>query len=106
MGLFEKQGFVVTPAACGYESQHTPAQAWAQSTPFDFLPTAKALLITTQALDEVAGAAGANGREIVFQEFRQRVPEYETGSKVDFMHNHSVPRAVMSMPVTIPGRGV
>ena len=44
--------------------------------------------------------------EIVFQEFCLRVPEYETSSQVDFMHNHSVPRAVMSMPVTIPGRGV
>ena len=55
VGLFEKQGFVVTPVACGYESQHTPAQAWAQSTPFDFLPTAKALLLSTQAVEEVAG---------------------------------------------------
>ena len=55
VGLFEKQGFVVTPVACGYESQHTPAQAWAQSTPFDFLPSAKALLLSTQAVDEVAG---------------------------------------------------
>ena len=55
VGLFEKQGFVVTPVACGYESQHTPAQAWAQSTPFDFLPNAKALLLSTQAVEEVAG---------------------------------------------------
>mgnify|MGYP003487518409 FL=1 len=53
--LFEKQGFVVTPFPCGYESQHTPQQAWEQATLFDFLPTAKALLITTQAVDEVAG---------------------------------------------------
>ena len=55
VGLFEKQGFIVTPVACGYEAQHTATQAWARSTPFDFLPTAKALLVTTQAVDEVAG---------------------------------------------------
>lgn len=53
--LFEKQGFVVTPFPCGYESQHSPRQAWEQATLLDFLPTAKALLITTQAVDEVAG---------------------------------------------------
>lgn len=55
VGLFEKQGFAVTPVACGYESKHKLEQIWAQSTPFDFLPTAKALLITTQVVDEVAG---------------------------------------------------
>ncbi len=55
VGLFEKQGFVVTPVACGYESKHTPSQAWAESTLFDFLPTAKSLLLTTQAVDEAAG---------------------------------------------------
>lgn len=55
VGLFEKQGFTVTPVACGYESQHKPAQIWAESTFFDFLPTARALLTTTQAIDEVAG---------------------------------------------------
>lgn len=43
--------------------------------------------------------------EIVFHEFCLRVPDYETGSDVEFMHNHSVPRAVMSMPVSISGRG-
>ena len=53
--LFEKQGFVVTPVACGYDSQHTPTEAWARSTPFDFIPSAQALLITTQAVEEVAG---------------------------------------------------
>lgn len=55
VNLFKKQGFVVTPAPCGYESQHTPQQIWEQATLFDFLPTAKALLVTTQAVDEVAG---------------------------------------------------
>lgn len=55
VGLFEKQGFVVTPVPCGYESKHTPQQAWEQRTFFDFLPTAKALLITSQAIEEVAG---------------------------------------------------
>ena len=53
--LFEKQGFVVTPFPCGYESQHTPQQAWEQATAFDFIPTARSLLITTQAIDEVFG---------------------------------------------------
>ena len=55
VALFEKQGFVVTPVACGYESKHRPSQAWEQATLFDFLPTAKALLITTQAVDEAVG---------------------------------------------------
>jgi uncharacterized SAM-binding protein YcdF (DUF218 family) len=55
VGLFEQQGLIVTPVACGYEAKHTSAQAWAQSTLFDFLPSAKALLLTTQAVEEVAG---------------------------------------------------
>jgi uncharacterized SAM-binding protein YcdF (DUF218 family) len=55
VGLFEKQGFVVTPVACGYESKHRPLQAWKQPTVFDFIPTARSLLITTQAIDEVFG---------------------------------------------------
>lgn len=55
VGLFEKQGFVVTPAACGYEAKHTPRQTWEQKTLFDFLPTSKALLVTTEAVDELAG---------------------------------------------------
>ncbi|MDP9132114.1 MAG: YdcF family protein [Nitrospirota bacterium] len=55
VGLFEKQGFVVTPVACGYESKHTPSQIWTQSAFFDFLPTVKALLVTTQVVDEVVG---------------------------------------------------
>ncbi len=55
VGLFEKQGFVVTPVACGYESKHHPQEAWKQKTVFDFLPSAKGLLLTTQAIDEAAG---------------------------------------------------
>jgi uncharacterized SAM-binding protein YcdF (DUF218 family) len=55
VGLFEKQGFIVTPVACGYESKHTPMQAWTQSTLADFFPTVRALRITTQAVDEVVG---------------------------------------------------
>lgn len=55
VGLFERQGFVVTPVACGYESKHQPLQAWEQATAFDFIPTARSLLITTQAIDEVFG---------------------------------------------------
>lgn len=55
VGLFEKQGFQVTPVACGYESKHHPQQAWEQKTVFDFIPTARALLLSTQTIDEVAG---------------------------------------------------
>ncbi len=55
VGLFEKQGFVVTPVTCGYESTHRPQEAWGQTTAFDFIPTAKALLLTTQAIDEAVG---------------------------------------------------
>lgn len=55
VGLFEKQGFAVTPVACGYESTHHPQQAWEQKTGFDFLPTVRALLVSTEAIDEVAG---------------------------------------------------
>ena len=55
VGLFEKQGFLVTPVACGYESKHTPLQTWEQKTVFDFIPTVKALLLSTQAIDELAG---------------------------------------------------
>ena len=55
VGLFQKQGFVVTPVACGYESTHHPQQAWEQKTVFDFIPTARALLLSTQSIDEVAG---------------------------------------------------
>lgn len=55
VGLFEKQGFTVTPVACGYESTHRLQQAWEQKTLFDFLPSARALLLSTQTIDEVAG---------------------------------------------------
>lgn len=55
VGLFEQQGFTVTPVACGYESRHRPRQAWEQTTVFDFIPTAQALLLTTQTVEEVAG---------------------------------------------------
>ncbi|ULA61757.1 MAG: YdcF family protein [Nitrospira sp.] len=55
VGLFEKQGFTVIPVACGFEAKHHPRQAWEQKTLFDFIPTAQALLISTQTIDEVAG---------------------------------------------------
>ena len=55
VGLFEKQGFTVTPVACGYESTHHPQQTWEEKTVFDFIPTARALLLSTQTIDEVAG---------------------------------------------------
>lgn len=54
-GLFEKQGLVVTPVACGFEVQHRPHEAWARATYYDFIPTVNALLLTTQAVDEVIG---------------------------------------------------
>lgn len=56
VALFEKQGFLVTPFPCGYESKHSPQQLWEQKTLSDFLPTSKALVITTQAIDEVVGS--------------------------------------------------
>ena len=55
VGLFEKQGLVVTPVACGFEAQHRPQEAWARATLFDFIPTVNALLLTTEAVDEVIG---------------------------------------------------
>jgi uncharacterized SAM-binding protein YcdF (DUF218 family) len=55
VGLFEKQGLVVTPVACGFEAQHRPKEAWARATFFDFIPTVNALLLTTEAVDEVIG---------------------------------------------------
>ena len=55
VGLFEKQGVVVTPVACGFEAQHRPQEAWARATLFDFIPTVNALLLTTEAVDEVIG---------------------------------------------------
>ncbi|MDR4471183.1 MAG: hypothetical protein MRJ92_00565 [Nitrospira sp.] len=55
MGLFEKQGLVVTPVACGFEAQHRPkGRTWARATFFDF-STVNALLLTTEAVDEVIG---------------------------------------------------
>ncbi len=54
-GLFEKQGLVVTPVACGFQAQHRPREAWARATFYDFIPTVNALLLTTQAVDEVIG---------------------------------------------------
>ncbi len=55
VALFQKQGFLVTPVACGYEAQHKAGRIWAESTFIDFLPTAKALAVTTEAIDELAG---------------------------------------------------
>ncbi|MCC2640415.1 MAG: uncharacterized protein K0S45_828 [Nitrospira sp.] len=55
VALFRKQGFVVTPVPCGYESKHRPLQIWEHLTFVDFLPSSKALVSTTQAIDEVVG---------------------------------------------------
>lgn len=55
VALFKKQGFFVTPVACGYEAQHKAGHIWAERTFFDFLPSAKALAVTTEAIEELAG---------------------------------------------------
>jgi uncharacterized SAM-binding protein YcdF (DUF218 family) len=55
VALFQKQGFSVTPKPCGYEAADRPGDVWARLTLFDFLPNYTALMITTQAVDELAG---------------------------------------------------
>jgi hypothetical protein len=51
----KNKGLWVTPVACGFESRHEALKDWKQTTLFDFIPTARSLLITTQAIDEVVG---------------------------------------------------
>lgn len=53
--LFEKQGFHVTPYACGFHAKHRVMEAWKDLTLFDFLPASWALQRTTEVAEEVAG---------------------------------------------------
>lgn len=53
--LFEKQGFHVTPSACGFHARDRASEAWEHLTIFDFLPTSWALLRTTEVIGEAAG---------------------------------------------------
>ena len=55
--LFEKQGFRVTPAACGFHARHRVTDAWEDLTMFDFLPASWALQRTTEVAEEVVGMA-------------------------------------------------
>ena len=53
--LFEKQGFRVTPSACGFHARHRLTDVWEDLTMFDFLPTSWALQRTTEVAGEAAG---------------------------------------------------
>ncbi len=55
IGHFENQGLSPTPAPCGYINANRFQDGWDQLDPFAFLPAAKALDLTTDALTEVAG---------------------------------------------------
>ena len=52
--LFERQGFAVTPAACGFAARHKPGD-FSDVSPFVLLPAAEAIVITTNAINEIAG---------------------------------------------------
>ena len=53
--LFEKQGFRVTPSACGFHAKDRVPDIWNHLTIFDLLPTSWALQRTTEAVGETAG---------------------------------------------------
>lgn len=53
--LFRKQGFDVLPYPCGYYARHHFADAWADVTLMDLLPTSWALARMTEAVEELAG---------------------------------------------------
>lgn len=53
--LFEKQGFRVTPSACGFHARHRVMDAWNNLTMFDILPASWALQRTTEVAEEAAG---------------------------------------------------
>ncbi len=53
--LFEKQGFRVTPSACGFHARERASEVWNHLTIFDLLPTSWALQRTTEAVGEAAG---------------------------------------------------
>lgn len=55
--LFEKQGFRVTPAACGFHARHRVTDLWNELTLFDFLPSSWALERTTEVAGEAVGMA-------------------------------------------------
>ncbi len=53
--LFEKQGFRVTPSACGFHLKDRASDMWNHLTIFDLLPTSWALQRTTEAAEEATG---------------------------------------------------
>jgi uncharacterized SAM-binding protein YcdF (DUF218 family) len=53
--LFAAQGFRVTPVPCGYEARDRPGQDLDRLDIMDFLPSYRALEMTTHAVDELAG---------------------------------------------------
>ncbi len=55
VGLFQKQGFQVTPYACGYHAKDRLTDIWDDLTVFDFLPSSGGLQRMTQAMDETVG---------------------------------------------------
>jgi uncharacterized SAM-binding protein YcdF (DUF218 family) len=55
MALFEKQGFEVTPYACGFHAKDRLTDEWDDLTVFDLLPSSGALQRMTQAVDETVG---------------------------------------------------
>lgn len=55
--LFRKQGFKVTPYACGFHARNHLKDEWRNVTFFDFLPSSWALQRMTDAVEEAAGIA-------------------------------------------------
>jgi len=53
--LFEKQGFRVTPSACGFHAKDRAPDIWDHLTILDFLPASWALQRTTEVAGEAAG---------------------------------------------------
>jgi len=54
VGIFRNQGMKVTPYPCGYLARNLPGTGvdW---VPFDLIPDARALFITTETISEIAG---------------------------------------------------
>ncbi len=55
VALFEKQGFEVTPYACGFHAKDRLTDEWDDVTVFDVLPSSWALQRMTEAVDETVG---------------------------------------------------
>jgi uncharacterized SAM-binding protein YcdF (DUF218 family) len=55
VALFVAQGYSVTPVPCGYETRDRPGQGLNRLNIMDFLPSYRALEMTTHAVDELAG---------------------------------------------------